>query len=406
LASGPVSLGQATGGQLVLSAEISCEVKIDGVHRGNISAGRSGASGAVTDGGKLTLNIPAGTHEISAFREGKLVFHRPFRMGEGDRIPITIVLIAEAQEKDQPSGKTKPAGPESFVKLDADASGAYGWMIRVRAISPVPHYDIKIQAVLLGISSGTVRSVEKSLIVDLQPGNVPNNYIARPEGMGKEGALCYTARASGQTKAMRLTMLFKTQPTQDGVLLIPTREPTLEPASNAPCGDARVVKLYQEQQEAATKEAGLVKGVNRTANSKPPVDTAGTYNDPTTGLMWTAKDNGDEVNYGTARGYCTQLRLAGFQDWRLPTIGELQSVYDANATPETVLNRGRQQSVFIRSGIGLGGPRAWSGTPAKPFSGYQTMMTFTFSGPQVNANRESWSIVVAKAFRALCVRSY
>jgi hypothetical protein len=57
---------------------------------------------------------------------------------------------------------------------------------------------------------------------------------------------------------------------------------------------------------------------------------APTWADPATGLMWTKKDNGYDVNWQQAMDYCRNLQLAGHSGWRLPSIGELQDIYDAN----------------------------------------------------------------------------
>jgi FKBP-type peptidyl-prolyl cis-trans isomerase len=57
------------------------------------------------------------------------------------------------------------------------------------------------------------------------------------------------------------------------------------------------------------------------------------WTDPDTKLMWAAKDNGGYVppSYGLlsqkeAAAYCQNSRLAGFHDWRLPTIEELEQI--------------------------------------------------------------------------------
>ena len=52
------------------------------------------------------------------------------------------------------------------------------------------------------------------------------------------------------------------------------------------------------------------------------------WTDPSTGLTWASKDNGKDVNWHKATDYCRNLRLAGYSDWRLPTIDELQAIYD------------------------------------------------------------------------------
>jgi hypothetical protein len=57
----------------------------------------------------------------------------------------------------------------------------------------------------------------------------------------------------------------------------------------------------------------------------------GYWVDPSTGLMWAGKDNGKDLNWHKAMNYCRDLRLAGYSDWRLATIDELQEIYDKSA---------------------------------------------------------------------------
>jgi hypothetical protein len=54
----------------------------------------------------------------------------------------------------------------------------------------------------------------------------------------------------------------------------------------------------------------------------------GVFVDPKTKLMWTKKDNGLHVNWFSASEYAERLRLGGYEDWRLPTVEELESLYD------------------------------------------------------------------------------
>lgn len=54
----------------------------------------------------------------------------------------------------------------------------------------------------------------------------------------------------------------------------------------------------------------------------------GSWVDPSTGLMWAGKDNGKDVNWHMAMNYCRDLRLTGYSDWRLPTIDELEGIYE------------------------------------------------------------------------------
>lgn len=66
---------------------------------------------------------------------------------------------------------------------------------------------------------------------------------------------------------------------------------------------------------------------------EPPQDTqaGGYWVDPATGLMWAAKDNGKDVTWKKTVKYCTDMRLAGYSDWRLANVGELAQIYDPKA---------------------------------------------------------------------------
>lgn len=53
----------------------------------------------------------------------------------------------------------------------------------------------------------------------------------------------------------------------------------------------------------------------------------GTVTDNSTGLIWQKADTGP-VNWSNALGYCENLLLGGYSDWRLPDIKELKSLSD------------------------------------------------------------------------------
>ena len=54
----------------------------------------------------------------------------------------------------------------------------------------------------------------------------------------------------------------------------------------------------------------------------------GTVSDTRTGLMWAEKDNGSPINWHDAVSYCKNFSGGGHTDWRMPTLVELESLYD------------------------------------------------------------------------------
>ena len=55
-------------------------------------------------------------------------------------------------------------------------------------------------------------------------------------------------------------------------------------------------------------------------------------------LMWAQSDNGSKISIDQARAYVKALNLAGFTDWRIPDIRELESLMvkdSPNDTPGT-----------------------------------------------------------------------
>ena len=54
----------------------------------------------------------------------------------------------------------------------------------------------------------------------------------------------------------------------------------------------------------------------------------GTITDNATGLMWSQDDNGEGVDWTDALSYAENSELAGYSDWRLPNVKELQGIID------------------------------------------------------------------------------
>jgi hypothetical protein len=66
-------------------------------------------------------------------------------------------------------------------------------------------------------------------------------------------------------------------------------------------------------------------------DSKPAAgaNTKVVWKDSATGLIWDTKENGSSVSPNQAGDYCRNLRSGGNSDWRLPTIDELEAIYDS-----------------------------------------------------------------------------
>jgi hypothetical protein len=81
--------------------------------------------------------------------------------------------------------------------------------------------------------------------------------------------------------------------------------------------------------------------------------TSGYWIDADTKLMWTVTDNGSGLSRGQALRYCRELTLAGFKDWTLPSIDDLQGIFD---------NARSQGAYHVKGPLQLTGWQ-WSSTP-------------------------------------------
>ncbi len=64
----------------------------------------------------------------------------------------------------------------------------------------------------------------------------------------------------------------------------------------------------------------------------------GTFTDTGTGLTWLSEDDQIKRNYEEARVYCKELSIAGFSDWRLPTLAEFETLTKAAKTANYKVN--------------------------------------------------------------------
>jgi len=127
----------------------------------------------------------------------------------------------------------------------------------------------------------------------------------------------------------------------------------------------------------------------------PPVDTADVWHDPATGLMWTKADNGSDINWNQANTYCSNLRLGGYSDWRLPIIDELQGIYDPSIDTPGHWTNGDAIYWHVKGNLRLSGT-PWSSSLENAGVAWQFSLV---SGRPVSFNFSD-----ASSDRALCVR--
>ena len=133
----------------------------------------------------------------------------------------------------------------------------------------------------------------------------------------------------------------------------------------------------------------------------------GYWVDPSTGLMWAGKDNGKDVNWHKAMKYCRNLRLAGYSDWRLANIGELQGIYDKSAeafgeNPRSRWHEAEPITFHVKGGLFLTGNQ-WSSTRTYDDRGHPSgyAWRFDFNEGREFSGDELW---FDTNLHALCVR--
>jgi len=109
--------------------------------------------------------------------------------------------------------------------------------------------------------------------------------------------------------------------------------------------------------------------------------------DQETGLMWTRRDNGEDINWHQANEYARDLTLGGYTDWRLPSIEELEKLHD----PKEV------GKFKIRKPFRVTGYYIWSST-REDFADIAWSFFFLLGKRSPNS-MDRWEIS-----RALCVR--
>jgi Protein of unknown function (DUF1566) len=154
--------------------------------------------------------------------------------------------------------------------------------------------------------------------------------------------------------------------------------------------------------------AALPAGAQSPANEESPKQETQArryWVDPSTGLMWAGTDNGKDVTWKKAMKYCRDLRLAGYSDWRLASLGDLEGIYDkaANAPGRAGPPANDRPFTFhVKGNLFLTGDQ-WSSNQLVDYRGHPSgyAMRFNFNDGRV-FNGDELSFRTNK--RALCVR--
>jgi hypothetical protein len=125
----------------------------------------------------------------------------------------------------------------------------------------------------------------------------------------------------------------------------------------------------------------------------------GTVLDTKTNLMWSARDNGKDINWGGAKSYCEDYRGGGYTDWRMPTTKELAELSDkSNAYKGAKCGFDVHLTKLIRLTCGF----VWA-TETRQF---ESNVSPSAAGFSFSENMQQWTVqVLADSCRALPVRS-
>ena len=180
----------------------------------------------------------------------------------------------------------------------------------------------------------------------------------------------------------------------------PPSGPVAAPLSGVPDAGRRFSPFSFWISLAALIVAAVFLSVRLVSARRQPI-TPLTWTDPQTHLMWMTTDNGHDVTRQQALDFCANLNYAGYRDWQLPQIDELQTLYDTSVSVAGIWGPTRPVYWHVKGNLHLTGGTAASNvtwltdqTPA----GLEQSYDFSFG--RRNYDPTSFSA----DHRALCMR--
>lgn len=119
-----------------------------------------------------------------------------------------------------------------------------------------------------------------------------------------------------------------------------------------------------------------------------------TITDNATGLTWMQSDSGSGMTWESALAYCENSTVAGYHDWRLPNVKELQSIVDYSRSPATT-NSAAIDPLFNATAITDEAgqpdyPFYWSSTTHADASGGGTEANYVAFGKALGYMNNQW----------------
>jgi hypothetical protein len=124
----------------------------------------------------------------------------------------------------------------------------------------------------------------------------------------------------------------------------------------------------------------------------------GTVTDTKTGLMWAQTDNFGNITWQDAKLYCENIILSTHNNWRMPTIKELETLFDSSLGGyETICGHKVKSAPQVELSCGF----VWSSDVPTTTGGYAVeARAFNYKkGYQYTARKTQY-----RGYRALAVR--